>query len=104
MNKIFELTACQRERILNEMKKFLVSAEFPMTKEGADGPFTFVDTEFSYASCGVPLRMLLDTHENTVCISIAYGMIPSGKRRLVTELISHLNMLMTVNRFLLTPR
>ena len=103
MNKIFELTESQRARILDEMKKFLVNAEFPIIKEGCDGPFSFIDTEFLHASCGVPFRILLDTHENTVCISLAYGVIPSGKRRLVSELISHLNMLMVVNRFLLTP-
>ena len=103
MNKIFELTECQRTKILDEMKMFLVSAEFPITKEGDDGPFSFIDTEFSHASCSIPLRIVLDTHENTVCISIGYGVIPSGKRRLVSELISRLNMLMVVNRFVLTP-
>ncbi len=103
MNNIFELTESQKNTILDEMKKFLICAEFPITREGDDGPFSFLDTEFSHASCGVPLRIVLDTYENTVCISIGYGVIPSGKRRLVTELISHLNMLMNVNRFLLTP-
>lgn len=103
MNKIFEPTESQKNRILDVMKNKLISMGFATIEESCESPFHFLDTEFSYGSWNIPLRVILDTYENAVCISISYGLISSGKRRLVSELISHLNMLMIANRFVLTP-
>lgn len=65
--------------------------------------FTYMDTEFSYADEPMGIRVLLDPDDEVLVIMIAYGPVPKEKLSVVQELISRINMLIVVSKYVMDP-
>ncbi len=91
------------EIFIETVKSCFSKLGLPLKEACQTGSFTYVDSEFNYADEPMGIRVLLDPADEVLAIMIAYGPVPKEKLSVVQELISRINMLIVVSKYVMDP-
>lgn len=91
------------ETLFNDLKACFKESGLPIRAEKEIGAFMFIDSFFEYQSYTINILILLDAPNDTVMITIHYGIVPSEKIETMYELLDRINMNLCNSHFAVNP-
>ena len=92
-----------QEKFIETVKCCFSKLGLPVRKVFQEDSITCVDSEFNYADEPMGIRLLHDADDEVLAIVIAYGPVPKEKLSVVHELISRINTLIVVCKYVMEP-
>ncbi|HPX73278.1 MAG TPA: hypothetical protein PKW51_05170 [Methanoregulaceae archaeon] len=90
-----------QKQLVGKVKTCLSKLGLSVKGESHEDSFIAIDSEFNYADEPMGIRVLLDNDGQTLAIGIAYGIVPKEKRAVIHELISRINVLVVVGKYIM---